>query len=86
MTTKHTPGPWIVELGNQISTHEFQPVGVAHVMRQGGCEEANARLIAAAPDMLEALQAIVEADGQPDEVLQIAMIRARAVLSKINQE
>lgn len=77
---KHTPGPWLVERDRSISapTPAGSPVVLSEVtvaeVRSGGCAsleqaDANARLIAAAPDMLEALQAImfrIQGDLQPD--------------------
>ena len=81
--SKHTPGPWHVLVRPQANTYE---VFGGKLSSSIDARAANARLIAAAPDMLEALQAIAEAEGQPDEVLQMAMIRARAVLAEINQE
>ena len=66
--SKHTPGPWVVrraegsETLDQICTDESEPWIIADV---SGPEralpvEANARLIAAAPDLLEALQELFE--------------------------
>ena len=58
----HTPGPWTVNKYRSIGAgeHGTRPI-VAHVEpfygtdRQYGDDTANARLIAAAPDMLAAL-------------------------------
>ena len=65
---KHTSGPWFqttvrlspgfVDIGADDGTN----IGIAYIGRHGGPvdnaeAEANARLIAAAPDMLEALRA-----------------------------
>ena len=74
MSTKHTPGPWVVR-------HDFRcsdgttTVGVAASTIAGGSaavawpcgvdseqEQANARLIASAPAMLAELQNIASAD------------------------
>lgn len=59
---KHTPAPWRVERQNPIpTTGEWMIAGakpgyLAEVRNCGsGSVEANARLIAAAPDLLEAL-------------------------------
>lgn len=64
----HTPGPWrLVETAGRFDTRvngyliKYGPVGnwLAHVEACGNAaldNEANARLIAAAPDMLEALR------------------------------
>ena len=58
--SKHTPGPWEVGACLSNSTHRFY-VDVAHTSKMpehgmiaDNLLEANARLIAAAPDLLEA--------------------------------
>ena len=70
LKTKHTPGPWEVEF-NYEGQHRFCPfiqVGPARISFTQGYDcltdaarkseaEANARLIAAAPELLEALYA-----------------------------
>jgi hypothetical protein len=56
MNTQHTPGPWHTagEQGVQIRSEKHQ---IAKVWAMRGNEwKANARLIAAAPEMLEALK------------------------------
>ena len=63
MNTKHTPGPWNVSPSAKASTltRVFDETGklVASAngpgLFEGGEAEANARLIAAAPDLLAAL-------------------------------
>jgi hypothetical protein len=69
MTTKHTPGPWYVGSGTYEGRNiysvasvtdddgfTYQPI-VASAEDDGiKCWDANARLIAAAPDLLEALK------------------------------
>ena len=66
MTTQHTPGPWAAHHHEATDTYTIHVAGrswqswaVAHVW---DCfqDEANARLMAAAPDLLEALKAIME--------------------------
>jgi len=52
--TKHTPGPWHVSNGVQIRSERHQ-IAKVWMMRDGE-GNANARLIAAAPDLLEALK------------------------------
>lgn len=56
----HTPGPWAVE--RDTDNRRAQTIirgshgdGVAKLIRQGHHDDANARLIAAAPEMFEAL-------------------------------
>lgn len=55
---KGTPGPWVVggNEGNKLSVNA-DPYFVA-LVDEGDSQEANARLIAAAPELLEALQII----------------------------
>lgn len=63
MNTPHTPGPWAID--SDVSTDVIRMdgsrdrIGVADCMSFDGPEieecEANARLIAAAPDLLEAV-------------------------------
>lgn len=52
----HTPGPW-EHLAGSIGTHKF---GLIAMMPPKAESAANARLIAAAPELLAALQAAVE--------------------------
>lgn len=55
-TTKFTPGPWIAEQPFEVISKEGWGIcGVDD--NDGGSQEANARLIAAAPDLLEACEA-----------------------------
>ena len=60
---KHTPGPWTFRLNGGDFVIETQPhgedVAVIHSTFGGTNDDnANARLIAAAPDMLAALRAV----------------------------
>jgi hypothetical protein len=66
--TKYTPGPWMVDGGYVISKTETLPGGASVIIADPFEHEmfvdnrqldANAKLIAAAPDLLEALQDIV---------------------------
>ena len=66
--TKHTPGPWGVQTRGGGKTQEVETLNVlAPFADQWVCEltycpeeQANARLIAAAPEMLEALKTITD--------------------------
>lgn len=70
MTTKHTPGPWVVgptddtvvtHLGADGTRYEIAQIDGDYNQPETWPEmEANARLIAAAPDLLEALKRITE--------------------------
>lgn len=62
--SKHTPGPWRIgegiDDGYEIYAKNGNPIGSVHWTIKAGTEkapaEANARLIAAAPELLEALK------------------------------
>jgi hypothetical protein len=62
---EHTPGPWFVFSARSIRSRNPQHKGVEVAHTTGGWNDkrrlANARLIAAAPDMFEALEGFVEA-------------------------
>jgi L-alanine-DL-glutamate epimerase-like enolase superfamily enzyme len=104
MTTQHTPGPWIgagPSFGDQFPrytteiTTEDERYGDGHIQI---CElpfhhhdeenEANARLIAAAPDLLEALKDIVEFWDSivPTDAVNQMHINARAAIAKATGE
>ena len=57
---KHTPGPWLVLRHGHIKARGGESIGIMHAWLGKVLEQrANARLIAAAPDMLAALSAIM---------------------------
>lgn len=53
---KHTPGPWELR-GTRLVTDKHGVVIAEKIGSNGGCSESNARLIASAPELLEALEA-----------------------------
>jgi hypothetical protein len=65
METKFTPGPWKLSLPDETAVSSFDGTEIAAV--QGDYDDddvwpvmaANARLVAAAPDLLEALKALI---------------------------
>ena len=68
MSAKHTPGPWLIEGGgkNHKSINNANGACVADVWRINiGKQEAiaNTHLIAAAPELLEALQSLFGSDA-----------------------
>ncbi|MFN7834823.1 MAG: hypothetical protein ACK5NY_03395 [Burkholderiaceae bacterium] len=86
-TIRHTPGPWEIDEPHQVwaeSIGEYVAITAQiedHETVPQDQAEANAKLIAAAPDLLEALKLIVLADrwcptGSKAEVL------ARAAIAK----
>jgi hypothetical protein len=83
MNTQHTPGPWHTagDQGVQIRSEKHQ---IAKVWTMRGNEwKANARLIAAAPDLLEALQHLMVAHG---EQLDYAFQQAQEAIAKATTE
>ena len=79
--TKHTPGPWHTagDQGVQIRSQRDQ---IAKVWTMRGNEwKANARLIAAAPELLEALKAVL-ANSLDSKGLADAHKQARAAIAK----
>lgn len=80
--TGHTPGPWVVLEGRNAAD---SPIQIESVERYAICDvrtfsgfdenEANARLIAASPDLLEALLDC-EKDVIGGDIPDLEMIRA----------
>lgn len=65
MERKHTPGPWYVvdcrhQKQGQLKIKSARGQHIANVLRTGPNPQADASLIAAAPDLLEKLQRLVE--------------------------
>ena len=68
--TKHTPGPWRIQgegtlnhpvSGRPLTTQRFETsLGCFEVLDETNEPEANARLIASAPAMLDALKRVTE--------------------------
>jgi hypothetical protein len=57
MTDKHTPGPWL-DYEGEVYAGKYLVADVWEHPSGDDVARANARLIAAAPDMLDALRAI----------------------------
>ena len=100
MSAQHTPGPWVVvwspktgrPVGIDAPNDADIPGAVGGVVRQNGIGMpgsalgcANARLIAAAPDMLAALREISDSiigDDVPGRELRAIARTARAAIAK----
>jgi len=69
--TKHTPGPWAVNDGQEVVADDGAGTRLLCRCHAGHYEErsANARLIAAAPDLLAALKVALEYQGAVNEAL-----------------
>lgn len=77
--TTHTPGPWHVSNGVQIRSAKHQIAKVWSM--RGGEGNANARLIAAAPDLLEACHvALAEVSAPTGQPSWASELRLRAAI------
>ena len=96
----HTPGPWVAKGDEVVGTHSMRfnlttagtPV-IAHVCKHEDTEggfpyEANARLIAAAPELLDFAIAFVDLfNGDPNSPLDQSMLgQARAAIARAKGE
>lgn len=97
MSYAHTAGPWVNDQGDITGIEKdpangcVGPVDVAHVYMRtvAGRSEANARLIAAAPDLLEALKscaAVCAGETMSKQGLVNALEKARAAITKAQGE
>ena len=88
MSAKHTPGPW--RLDNRGTTYIVDKPGDGYITRDicrmdsstmsAFHQEGNARLIAAAPDLLEALKMYLIAGHK--EARRAASVVAKAAIAK----
>ena len=87
----HTPGPWVVHptthhpAVRSVGTSDTGPRRICTVGSMNGnpVDKKNARLIAAAPELLEALQFVMAASG---EQLSTAFEQAQAAIAKATGE
>lgn len=100
MTSKHTPGPWAVGgphgllVNSPAGTIVVHPGGSAGAGREELC--ANARLIAAAPDLLEVASRLlswadsyarmIETSGRPADGPAQDCLDARAIIAQAKGE
>jgi len=94
MKTTHTPGPWIAckgDAGQHINIeckragNDCQPIATL----KGPDKEANARLIASAPELLEALEGLLDQiengmpfTGSKKDMERASVEQARAAIAK----
>jgi hypothetical protein len=95
MTTQHTPAPWSVEIDHHTAAPEFIRAyvdGEMYDLASVLCDEtgnatANARLIAAAPDLLElARQVVLAADQNEGSIPADIVSGARDAIAKATGE
>ena len=94
--SKHTPGPWVVAGPNLIDQADAGIWGSGEFdfvicdMQRDGYEDAeqgaNARLIAAAPDLLEALEYCLDCLGDEFALPADCQNNARAAIAKARGE
>lgn len=94
--SKHTPGPWLISYGNDVGPDddyfvEWLNAGPARIdLYEAGREtaEADARLIALAPEMLEALEEVAGIAEWARDMLPMSAedegswLRARAIIAR----
>lgn len=84
--TKHTPGPWIIETDLENSEHiiivdsRTESYILAGPFNEN--HRADARLIAAAPELLEALQICSSLLNNTDLAFHPGNVQARLIISK----
>ncbi|MEE9594268.1 MAG: hypothetical protein V3V92_02605 [Candidatus Hydrothermarchaeales archaeon] len=99
MKPKHTPGPWHIsglawEYGNDLTIYAEtetyknpwnigRAYGPGNLVRQSEETRANARLIAAAPDLLEAIQLLLTSPAEDVKVKGQALRAVRAMREAI---
>ena len=76
MEAKHTPGPWFALSGGNVTRNtgpHWAAAGIyiAQVDQKSMSCEANARLIAAAPELAEALLCVIACLSQPVQTTEI---------------
>ena len=105
MEAKHTPGPWKVDKELTSRSGEWliavdagdkwRGIAIAETRVATGAELANARLLASAPELLMACQAMIEWDDREQdhavdfsarmELCRVAFDKARAAIAKATQ-
>ena len=97
MTHSHTPGPWEVSKHGTPESHPQYGIYAGskndHVIVKGDNATTDARLIAAAPELLEALKLVVSSldywfkrYDDPEGAKSEMMNRARAAIAKATGE
>jgi len=93
--SKHTPGPWEAVKRNDGYGDSYmlvqtvqEPGGweIADVRADVPCHKANARLISAAPELLEALEALIEETDPMQLNAGEPWCRVRAAIAKAKGE
>ena len=83
MSAKHTPGPWKIDYGYNRIINFIGPCVPDQYAGSSwlAVKEADAHLIAAAPELLEALKLLVD-DRHPEFIPSHKWAQARAAIAK----
>lgn len=90
--SKHTPGPWVVRYDYVVQAPAYEdgrlvPVAQPYGVNCDGTDLfANARLIAAAPELLEAIRGVIEHMEWSTDQGEAAYQFARAAIAKATGE
>ena len=92
--SKHTPGPWFVDhkspflvrAGDDIDGRHIAHIGPANYTPRFDVDEPNAHLIAAAPDLLEALEYCLDCLGDEFALPADCQSNARAAIARARGE
>ena len=81
MMDRHTPGPWKVSMNQIKSNYDTVAQVFTHLVQ--GRHEVNARLIAAAPELLDFAKNWLSSQGSDDNYMTA---KARAIITKATGE
>lgn len=85
MTTQHTPGPWELRQSSRDYWFiDYDQGGEGYTLTKLDCGEKDARLISAAPELLAALEGLLNA--LPSATTHPAIKAARAAIAKATGE
>lgn len=80
MTTQHTPGPWEVEIADSL----YNTFYIVNEDRESDeLDHANARLIAAAPELLAALREVL-LHSEEDSELRFSVLLDKQAIDIVN--
>ena len=83
---EHTPGPWTVDDNYIKCRFDGRQNNVCRMLGRGDETEANAHLIAAAPDLREACEVAMKAFDDPDPIsYRRAKAKCAAAIGKVNK-
>ncbi len=85
LAEEHTPGPWRVDPTHSlcIESAAHGNIGLVNIARSS---EADARLIAAAPELLQALHKLLEWQAEVKHAVPLIYLeKARAAISKATE-